>query len=80
MSIWIYRLNNIFIAKLTPFSMYKEIMDNSGNIVHEIIQGTAIPLPPAWDWQINDKGRIFAGLNNFVYDITDIVYAYYPCL
>lgn len=80
MSIWIYRLNNIFIAKLTPFSMYKKIMDNSGNIVHEIIQGTAIPIPPAWDWQTNYNGRIYAGLYGNIYDVTDVIHAHYPCL
>ena len=78
---WIYkpRDKDYYVAKQNSFGWYEQVLDiRTGTVALQLIQGMAMVAPPAWDWKHKEQGRTFAGLQDKVYDITELEYTYFP--
>ena len=74
-TIWVYKYPqyNYLLARATPFGFFAPGYDNrSGQIAYTMIQGIGMTRPTAWEWKQTAEGRIFAGLNGLIYDVTDL--------
>jgi hypothetical protein len=80
---WVYkpRDKDYFVAKPNSFGWYERTLDyNTGAFVLQLIQGVMMTAPTAWDWKVKEQGRTFAGLQEKVYDITELEFTYFPRL
>lgn len=76
---WIYKPHdkNYFIAKLNPFGGYERVLNiQTGVYELQLIRGAPMTAPSVWDWKRREDGRMFAGLKELIYDITDLELTY----
>ncbi len=72
--VWVYRTpTHMLMVKRHPFSYKYETADPTTGLVYvNVLPGTQMPLP-SWDWVRRGRGFAYAGLGDFVYDISDLI-------
>lgn len=73
-SIWIYHIPNTeyLIAKRRPFSYPIATLDNSGEIMYQMVNGVHISMPQ-WERVVKDThGQVWATFQGHMYDVTDL--------
>jgi hypothetical protein len=72
--IWIYKIPTLdyLIAKHHPFSYQIPLMDSTGTMTYQVINGVQITTPQ-WENIVKDSdGNVWATFQEYVYNITDI--------
>lgn len=72
--IWIYKIPTIdyLIAKRSPFSYQIPLMDSTGSLTYQIVNGVLIDIPE-WENVVKDtKGNIWATFQTYIYNVTDL--------
>jgi len=80
---WVYKPLDInyYIARPNSFGWYERVLDfNSGDYALKLVQGIPMTAPSSWDWKHIENGRTFVGYDHKIFDITEVIYGYYPKL
>ncbi len=73
MNIWIYPYESIYVAKKRPYMHHIASMDMYGQPEYRILPGVMIQVP-LWEWVRKEhNGLVYAGFQNKVYEISDIL-------
>lgn len=72
--VWVYRTStHMLMVKRAPWAHRSETSDPSTGLLYaNVVPGIRISLPQ-WDWVHNCSGRTIAGLDEYVYDISDLM-------